>query len=192
MATATAANNGICHLFRLSAELRNRIYRDVLVEDDEIPIDTRGDPEGAGTADRFAQPGVLRTCRQIRSEAASIYYLENQFGFELVGVDAGKLIAFCKQASPYWRQSDILQVFVPWQSGDWGNLVEWLQAHYENRAPSCSCEDDLNCGGCLVSRMFELVEVLDPAREMRWEGVEKVLSAVKYMVESAYPDRWFW
>lgn len=51
------------HLLELAGEIRNRIYRYALLVT-STPIDI--------TANNFQQPPLLRTCPQIRNEAASI------------------------------------------------------------------------------------------------------------------------
>ena len=57
-------------LSRLPAELRNQIYRYVLVSPDPITIPQNG---------RLPTPGLLLACRQIRRETAEIYWAENVF-----------------------------------------------------------------------------------------------------------------
>lgn len=57
-------------LLALAPELRNDIYRHVLVSDAAIDI---------GSESSATQPSILQTCRQIREEAESIYYHENIF-----------------------------------------------------------------------------------------------------------------
>lgn len=57
-------------LLALAPELRNKIYRLVLVSDAAIDIGSESSP---------TPPRLLGTCRQIRHEATSIYYHENTF-----------------------------------------------------------------------------------------------------------------
>lgn len=57
-------------LLAMAPELRNWIYRLVLVSDAAIDVSS----ESPATP-----PGLLGTCRQIREEATSIYYHENAF-----------------------------------------------------------------------------------------------------------------
>lgn len=61
---------------RLPCELRNKIWRFLLLRADSIDItDTR----------LLNEPVILATCRQIRDEGIGIYYAENTFRFELMG-----------------------------------------------------------------------------------------------------------
>ncbi|KAI7282140.1 hypothetical protein KC345_g3695 [Hortaea werneckii] len=62
-------------LMRLSPEMRNRIYREVLVSG---PIVRMTDTYGNG---EWSPPALLHTCRRIRREASGIYYSMNSFLF---------------------------------------------------------------------------------------------------------------
>ncbi|KAK4544202.1 hypothetical protein LTR36_004412 [Oleoguttula mirabilis] len=57
-------------LLALAPELRNMIYRSVLISADPIDISCE---------DAATPPAILATCRQIKEEATSIYYGENTF-----------------------------------------------------------------------------------------------------------------
>ncbi|PPJ57822.1 hypothetical protein CBER1_00176 [Cercospora berteroae] len=56
-------------LFGLPGELRNRIYRLVLLEQNAIQVVDTG----------YARPGLLTTCQQIANESTVLYYEENKF-----------------------------------------------------------------------------------------------------------------
>ncbi|KAK4902799.1 hypothetical protein LTR27_000738 [Elasticomyces elasticus] len=64
-----ATDDKRCLLLRLSAELRNGIYELVLLSEDSIDMRTE------------SQPGLAKTCRQIRKECIQIYYGQSKFGF---------------------------------------------------------------------------------------------------------------
>jgi len=66
---------------RLPAELRNRIYNEVLLETEAIPIKLA---VGFMSYRSWKPPGILRTCRTIRSEAAPIYYGSNTFKLDAI------------------------------------------------------------------------------------------------------------
>lgn len=200
---ATAVNNTTtCHFFRLSAELRNHIYRAVLVEKENIPIDTGGNPR-AGKVDTFAQPGILQTCTQVRQEACSIYYLENSFTFELRNLDTNKLICFCIQADDCFRQTrDFLDIDITTGSSnkvDWYDFDEYLRAFHHGEAPRLGCRCELpgprvwearSC--CLLSRMVELVEGVSPQSKsgVPWSVVESMLEASKDLINVALELDW--
>ena len=68
-------------LSKLPRELRDKIYRDAVVENKDVPIHvTRYETED-GERRRRLQIGcaLMRVCKQTRLEVADIYYLENTF-----------------------------------------------------------------------------------------------------------------
>ncbi|KAK5136595.1 hypothetical protein LTR08_002609 [Meristemomyces frigidus] len=62
------ASRATCLLFKLPPEIRNNIYTLVLVSSREELI-----------IEHTSSPALLRTCRQIREEASSVYYGRNTF-----------------------------------------------------------------------------------------------------------------
>ncbi|KAF2173706.1 hypothetical protein M409DRAFT_15980 [Zasmidium cellare ATCC 36951] len=183
MATTMAANNGPCHFFRLSAELRNQIYRDVLVEKEQINIDTRGRP-GMST-NVFAQPGFLQTCLQIQSEASSIYYGENRFVVRVPNLDVSGLKAFCRRAVACGQSKYHLKVYRCGRGMGWSNMIEWLQAYHAGLVPCCDCDNSTLsiADACVPSKVFELVDELDPDRQMAWDKVERILNVVRDILD---------
>lgn len=68
---ATTAPQQTSSLFNLPGEIRNRIYRLVLVHQPDCNI--------LPLSGKRSSAPLLHTCQQIRSEARSIYYGENNF-----------------------------------------------------------------------------------------------------------------
>jgi hypothetical protein len=68
-------------LSRLPRELRDKIWREAVIEDDEIPIRvTQYETEDGEHRHRLQiEHAMLRVCKQTRQEVADIYYLENVF-----------------------------------------------------------------------------------------------------------------
>ena len=75
-----------CRLLSLAPEIRNRIYRYVLVEDEDSDIIIDSDHALP------AHPSLLHTCRQIRHEASEIYFAENVFVVRIHTYDARAFI----------------------------------------------------------------------------------------------------
>lgn len=71
-----------CALLSLPAELRNRIYAYALVQGPYIYIEV-DDPTQRyyGCGQGGEQPGLTRTCRQIRNESLHLFYELNTFRF---------------------------------------------------------------------------------------------------------------
>ena len=106
-----------CFLFNLPPELRNRIYRYAIVEDDELILTPRGPSE----------PTLLRTCRSIRDEACSIYYGENKFLLRIENWNGVAFQDFLQQHTLYAPKSKLR---VPYNMGfllkgvpNWDNMV---------------------------------------------------------------------
>lgn len=124
------------HFFRLSPELRNEIYRLVIPTGCSFYIDDR-----YASPDTGAEPAVLRTNRQIRNEAITIYYQENEWNFPMRNFDAGCYIEWSWK-SPFrlganirWshKLSFAITIFTVHASGCavraiWPSLMHWLEA----------------------------------------------------------------
>ena len=70
---------------RLSGELRNQILRNCLVSEEPIRIQSEPCTCSRGHCShtpRTSMPSIARTCTQLQTEAASIYFGENEFLFE--------------------------------------------------------------------------------------------------------------
>lgn len=65
-------------LDKLSGELRNHIWRHVLVSDEPVLVNK----------EQPHSPSLLRTCTQIRTEATSIFFNENTFLLPVDGYDS--------------------------------------------------------------------------------------------------------
>lgn len=59
---------------KLPGELRNKIWRDLLVSPEPVDVTNRT---------HATEPAILATCQQVRQEATSIYYSENTFSLWL-------------------------------------------------------------------------------------------------------------
>lgn len=152
-----------CFLFEISAELRNRIYKYTLIasdEDDPIVI----------TRDTFEQPGLLRSCHQIRGEASKIYYQRNSFDFDIGDWNPTIVRAFCQQDKASWW--DNYDNTYKWDTGfsvhtdraPWRNVLKWLEWYHKDEmftAPSCSdgCEHK-NCLTCVIEGAIDIVDRL--------------------------------
>lgn len=168
---------------RLSGELRNLIYRHVLVEPHPIP--TRQETW-------FAEPALLRVSRAIRLEAEGIYYFENRFVYEIVDFDTGVALAWASKASAVLsRLGGVPRVGAAiYRSRDWGNLRRWLREYHAGRlAPRIEMtvvqghvgpEERILCG---------LFDLADGFREVEWKRIDKALE-VQHEVLVLLDPRW--
>ena len=77
----------------LPGELRNRIYRLCLVSEDHIIV----------TTTTFPEPRLLKTCKEIREEASTIYYGENQFEAWIHRYDSSPIMAILAKTATFER-----------------------------------------------------------------------------------------
>ncbi|EME44790.1 hypothetical protein DOTSEDRAFT_53774 [Dothistroma septosporum NZE10] len=112
-------------LFNLPGELRNRIYRLVLVEGvDEV----HGYIEYTNTG--YDRPGLLNTCKAVRLEARTIFYYENNFFTTPTKYDSTTLLAWRQHLPTLGIATKGIKARIRmlWGSeANWPNLMIWLQ-----------------------------------------------------------------
>lgn len=84
-------------LAKLPRELRDRIYIETLVSDEEINIENLEYDFPWARSEEFPKPGLLGVCPQVRQEALEVYYGQNTF----------RAIVFDEDSTPplRWLQS---------------------------------------------------------------------------------------
>ncbi|KAM3420865.1 hypothetical protein BST61_g4104 [Cercospora zeina] len=170
--------------FALSPELRNKIYRDVLVQPDKIRIST-------AMTQPPLEPGILLVNRQIRQEARAIYYYENHFRFDLYEIDASAYMRWVR-AEPIIRSR--LQVWfkmyiVASPDVAWQNLMVWLgEIHYRRVAhgPSSRVFPGKRPFRIVVGDMKELAARLKE-QDFTWTQILHVLESLKKMLVASLP-----
>ncbi|KAK5171288.1 uncharacterized protein LTR77_004432 [Saxophila tyrrhenica] len=120
-ATQVAAEPPKSRLMGLPAELRNEIYRYALVRKNKYHIKHgKRQPK---------EPGLLLANKQIREEAASIYYQENTFYFVVVDNNARPYLEWTR-ASELHHGSNYLVHIRP--STNYNNLIDWTRRFHYN------------------------------------------------------------
>lgn len=163
----------------LAPELRNRIYRFVLVSPRDIHLEREARVE----------PALLRTTRQLRDEAASIYYSENLFVMKIHDMAGAEVVPFRHLLLRY-RTSVRGNFRVQLLTGvDWSNLLEWLKTyHGPQSSMKCyrpSSKGTYNSDGRIVAYAFDVVKRM---KDDRWSKVEEVLEAFHMTVAVTRPD----
>ena len=152
-----------------------KIYREVLIEPNAILTSP------ASTAPPI-EPPLLWTCRQIRKEALSIYYEENNFTWDIEDNNASLYIQWCR-AQP--SRAKVEANFLLEDSQNWPNLMKWVDAcgQGECRRPEEEPEE------------LELaaIHVLDVAVSMAgavsWEKMQTLLSKMRNALAC---EHWEW
>ncbi|KAK4496542.1 hypothetical protein PRZ48_012522 [Zasmidium cellare] len=166
-----------CRLWKLPGELRNRIYRYVLLK----PEDAAGNDRIIVDATGYDRPGVVSTCKQIRKETLKIFYSENAFHIEVINYNSSTLLRWESHLKPMRMQERghlFVSVHLEDEVGWWANLLLWLQRFHERkvRTRALAPEQVLkvfnskDAGTHLMGAMFMTV---DEFRDQPWQRIEK-------------------
>ncbi|KAK4610170.1 hypothetical protein CLAFUW4_14019 [Fulvia fulva] len=118
-----------CFLFKIPGELRNRIYREVLVKDEHIKYDASG----------YQRPALLATNKEIRAEAMSIFYYENTFMHDVDHYDSSAMMKFDELllGMNLDRRRMMIQNGVTYDQPSWKNLIMWLSRFHAKAMSRC-------------------------------------------------------
>jgi hypothetical protein len=169
-------------LLGLAGELRNRIYRLTLItsgEDHRIKISPMS----------HDQPALLKTCRQIRSEALKICEAENLFA-----VDVVNLCPIIPQRAHWTHRVDYALIFVRPSKMIFSNLKEWIKAHLVGnvrRLVGWQSSETLSKQSKILLQAFELASDLRAgSTQVSWQMVEGALEKWKETVVTLDPTIW--
>ena len=174
--TSTSIKSSEPNLFTIPGELRNAIYRYVLVEDeqDEIQIDDSN----------HVQPALLRTNAQIREEASKIYYEENRFVVKICDLKLAPQLEHW-----VWRRTKRPQPDMLYDGNrSWKNFKEWLRMYWRKLDVTAVDPVAEYYDGNIViyQQAFYLVDAMSRSS---WKTVDKALEAFKTAVDAREP---FW
>lgn len=177
-------------LFKLSPELRNKIYCLVLIQDDDedwmadyrITVDkATGVPE----------PALLLTNKVLRAEASGIFYYENNFCCNITDFDpAPVLLLQSKLAMSIADHPMQIDIERGDSSVNWKNLVSWLHMCHRGECPGLDrSESGERDGGeaRLLEGLFELESkrlIISP------DALDLVLVSIYCALEEINMDWW--
>ena len=162
----------------LPAELRNKIYKEALVETDAIKVSESTIPP---------EPGLLRVNRQIREEAQDIYYNDNLFRFPIADYDTTMLVR--------WLGSSEARAACTWETrydgrNDWANLHAWIKATYDGKTNSAYPTRSLDGKPRIGVGVFSIVMRMKD-NEVPWETVDQYLNDIRQLISVKDPA-WGW
>ncbi|KAF7192845.1 hypothetical protein HII31_05828 [Pseudocercospora fuligena] len=166
----------ICRLLDLAPELRNKIYRYVVCEDENIEVtkDTR-------------EPGLLATCRQIRAEARSIWFLENRFEFRIEELNITLLAQFYRRSRKHLKRQTARTHMRTSEHYDWAKLMQWCKAVFERKArPSL-----LTIAPELRNQIYDLALIEEDSIQVSSTLKEPALLSVCRQIRSEARGIWF-
>ncbi|KAK5684304.1 hypothetical protein LTS10_004171 [Elasticomyces elasticus] len=167
-------------LLDLPPELRNAIYEYVLVIEQPITITKTS---------KWTQPGLLRVCKQIRHEAASLYYNTNKFRIDCADLDFTLYLGFENHINPWYENFDNVVLFdVGGGQAKWSSLVVLLKAVHESQTGGLVYPDDV---GGLSAAAVGASRMVFNLRRAPWSDVETALEFYKKAVVDSGAD-WTW
>ncbi|KAK4890306.1 hypothetical protein LTR27_010949 [Elasticomyces elasticus] len=166
-------------LLALPPELRNRIWEHTVSREPHVTIDK----------ETWRQPPLLRTCKQIRQEAAPMYYGLNKFSIVVTDLDFKTDIRFCRSArscvdfppdTSYYSSGPV--------QPKWESLMEGAKAVHGGMIQGC--QHNMAVTGVLAAAAGAL-KIARHLRGVPWEQVEEVLIVYKSAVVSSGTG-WNW
>lgn len=174
-----------CTLLQLPPELRNIIYREAVLQQTKINI------HSTATAPP-SEPGLLSTCRQIRSECTPIYLQENRFCFVMHNFDTSAMHKWCAKRFIHkemrlWTKP--LHITNPDEA--WSNLLGWIRKTLFGRvirhSPSMRVYGGKKKHRLVAGMMMALALKLTEVDGLQWPRIEEILNAAKDMIATAGP-----
>ncbi|KAI5363676.1 hypothetical protein Slin15195_G093290 [Septoria linicola] len=160
-------------LFALPDELRNQIYRLVLVQARSVRL----------KPDDNSEPGLLRTCRKTRQEATRIHREENRFRVVSMHLDSTIL---CRNPSHWAYDIIMIQILGGY---NWPNFKTWLKEDMEGRVytPGLKATDNTHRPGEMQPRIIrQAFQVVQMLREMDgYATFEDVLPMLETWLKAA-------
>ncbi|KAK3617716.1 hypothetical protein LTR56_025093 [Elasticomyces elasticus] len=158
-------------LLDLPPELRNAIYEYVLVLEQPIIITKTS---------KWTQLGLLRVCKQIRHEAASLYYNANKFRIDCSDLDFTLYLGFENHTRQWDEELDNAVLFnLGGGQANWSSLMVLLKAVHEGQTAGLVYPD--NVGGLCAAAVGASRMVLS-LRRAPWADVETALEFYKRAV----------
>ncbi|KAK3632075.1 hypothetical protein LTR56_016561 [Elasticomyces elasticus] len=157
-------------LLALPPELRNRIWEHSLVSREEVRIDN----------ETWRQPPLLRACKQIRKEAAPMYYTLNKFSMVQTDLDFGPTVRFYRAARST-KGGNLRMVYFAGRFGqlNWDGLMKGAEAVHNGLIPLCNYNAKLR--GAEAAAVGALL-IAARLRGVRWAQVEEALKVYKMVV----------
>nr|OQO24473.1 hypothetical protein B0A51_07203 [Rachicladosporium sp. CCFEE 5018] len=165
--TTTCAAVSESPLLRLSGELRNVLWRLVVIQEDHVPYTNTG----------VEEPGLLLVCHATRSEAASIFYLENKILAHVPSYDPTSLVLLKQRFLALdltTADHSCIELSIG-GAADWSNLQKWLKLIFTNalrRKPTYDSQTTVQ--ESIIVGMFRMVTAMR-GQEMSWKLVASLL-----------------
>jgi len=134
-------------------------------------------------------PPLLSACRQIRSEARSIWYLTNIFEMEVHDIDATLINAWARHTKAIGLYFEHLSQ-VRWRvydSYDWGNLMAWMKAIWAREPTYCQGRASVFCR--TTAALFGATRITEDNIDLSWKECAEALDDFR-VVLGQFDYRW--
>ncbi|KAK3723666.1 hypothetical protein LTR37_001547 [Vermiconidia calcicola] len=176
------------HLLAIPAEIRNAIFKDVVIQSHSIQIDTRP----------TKVPGLLGVCKQIRDETIKSFYTLNNFEIQLFSYNMSAVMPtlqlWHKYNAPMTTGDDqcpqrfITNIdIVHTGRANWNNFVEWCRLIH---AKCVIRYGKPILPGTSTERMMIIClhDMVDDERSRPWCEVEKSVQNFRDLLTGENPD----
>lgn len=140
----------------------------------------------------FRVPSILQTCRQIRNEAAAIFYTRNTFNIQMRNHKGDDLLRWLQMDLPGALSRRNVQVrtrLSMFGSTNWKNMMEWLKICHKKGLTEDVCElleSEEDYIGRLGQRRQDMLRrtsyaatTVHELREEGWRKVEQQLNRMR-------------
>lgn len=164
-------------MLALPAELRNAIYEEVLPQNTDIVV-----------YKRLRVPPLLQVCRQVRGEAAGMWFESNRFLHDVKHCDASLLIAWdrCCSALGMFNSEHAITIR---GYADWNNLMQWCKACCND---GCTFLDDTGNNRLKISSVVSAATKIAARSYKNWQSWKecKVVLAELRAAVGRYEEPW--
>jgi hypothetical protein len=177
-------------LFKLSPELRNRIYRLVLVADTWAPtVDWQ---VVVDKANGIPEPALLLSNKIVRSETYGIFYYENDFLCIVSDCDPAPIFLLqAKFTMPFRDHPTDIEVVRDHSGGNWKNLVSWLHMCHRGECAGLTRQEEVPPEERGETRLLDgLFTVATDCPEMSPSTLQKVIEPMRGALEAHDPYWW--
>lgn len=172
------ASHPIASLLGLPEKIQQQIYRHVLVEHGPVQI----------SPSNHQQPGLVRTCQQLRMESLWIFESGNTFSVDVV--DSQPVLP--TNFATHWAHQVLFGLNFSGKPR-WNGMKNWLKAFHEGRAPGlCYQSSDQSKEWIICEKAFQLAKTFRTIiPDITFEEMEPMLEVWKEIL-SLQQVGWSW
>ena len=122
---------------------------------------------------------MLSTCHQIRNEARSIWFLQNEFSITITNCDDTLLKAFDTFIGDFDDDGEVSLELQLGGGKNWANLMKWCENVYLWNSDFWEVDDDMNKYESVVAAAHDIANNV-----VYWKQCEHALGDLKIVVQA--------